>query len=105
MGNDAEAQRRKRDRDRAAGKQADRSPWPGEEWRADAACAGADTSLWYSYELVLVAAAQAVCAGCPVRSDCLTDAVNREEEHGMWGGVEERELRRMVRQRRRARAS
>lgn len=32
--------------------------------------------------------AQAVCAECPVRVQCLKDAKDRDEKHGIWGGVD-----------------
>lgn len=30
--------------------------------------------------------AVAICADCPVRGDCLADAVSRNERYGIWGG-------------------
>lgn len=33
------------------------------------------------------AAAKTVCARCPVWRECLTEAVERREEHGIWGGA------------------
>ncbi len=38
-------------------------------------------------------AAKAVCAGCPVRSECRTYALAQEELHGVWGGMTEDERR------------
>lgn len=32
------------------------------------------------------AAAIEICHGCPVRLECLDDAVSRNEQHGIWGG-------------------
>lgn len=40
--------------------------------------------------------AKAVCAGCSVRAECLDYAVSTGEHHGIWGGVTERERRRIV---------
>jgi hypothetical protein len=31
--------------------------------------------------------AEKVCRACPVRADCLLDALGRDEEFGMWGGL------------------
>lgn len=34
---------------------------------------------------------------CPVRLDCLWDAISREEPHGIWGGLSHRERNAIVR--------
>ena len=44
--------------------------------------------------------AKEVCAGCPVRQPCLEWALQDRERFGVWGGLTERERRRMLRQRR-----
>jgi WhiB family redox-sensing transcriptional regulator len=46
--------------------------------------------------------AKAVCAICPVRQLCLEHALNYRERDGVWGGLNERERRRLVRQRRKS---
>jgi WhiB family redox-sensing transcriptional regulator len=38
-----------------------------------------------------VEAAKRVCAGCPVRPQCLSYAETRGERHGVWGGLSEEE--------------
>lgn len=40
--------------------------------------------------------AKKVCAVCPVRLQCLTDALGRGETHGVWGGCDEVDLRRAL---------
>ena len=47
-----------------------------------------------------VRAAKAVCAGCPVRAPCLADGM--DTHHGIWGGLSERERRRVRRRERRS---
>ncbi len=37
------------------------------------------------------------CLGCPVRLECLVDALECEANHGVWGGLTERERRAMLR--------
>jgi len=37
--------------------------------------------------------ARAVCAGCPVREDCLAYALANRIHDGVWGGTSERERR------------
>lgn len=38
-------------------------------------------------------AAKLICAGCPVRDECLDFAIRTEQEHGIWGGMNPRERR------------
>lgn len=42
-----------------------------------------------------VAKARELCTGCPVRRDCLTDALRRGESWGVWGGFTAAERKRM----------
>lgn len=41
---------------------------------------------------------KATCSDCPVRLDCLADALDNRMEFGVWGGMTERERRRLLRQ-------
>lgn len=66
---------------------------------AYAACRDADTDLFYGYDRADVDEAKAICAGCPVRHDCLDHALETREPHGVWGGKDEFERNRMRRQR------
>ena len=43
--------------------------------------------------------AKAVCLGCPVRTECLADALDNGIEFGVWGGLTERERRALLRRR------
>jgi hypothetical protein len=47
------------------------------------------------------AAPKAVCGSCPVRTDCLVDALIARETQGVRGGLNERERRSLVRRVRR----
>ena len=48
------------------------------------------------------AVAKSFCARCPVRVECLEYALSTREAHGIWGGLNEMERRRMLRERARA---
>jgi WhiB family redox-sensing transcriptional regulator len=37
--------------------------------------------------------------GCPVRTECLADALDNRIEFGIWGGMTERERRALLRRR------
>lgn len=41
--------------------------------------------------------AKKLCAGCPVRSECLAEALDNEIQWGVWGGMTERERRALLR--------
>jgi WhiB family redox-sensing transcriptional regulator len=43
--------------------------------------------------------AKVVCHGCPVRAECLADALDNRVEFGVWGGMTERERRALLRRR------
>lgn len=68
------------------------------EWSTKAACRTTDPD-----ELFVQGAAQnrakTVCAGCPVRTECLADALDNRVEFGIWGGLTERERRALLRRR------
>ena len=62
------------------------------EWTKQALCAKqSDKDLWFSDEKnpeakERRAAATAICAACPVRKQCLTEALVNPPEHGIWAG-------------------
>ncbi|HEX4903329.1 MAG TPA: WhiB family transcriptional regulator [Acidimicrobiales bacterium] len=56
---------------------------------SQAACAvdgGALAHLFFSEELLDIADAKRICAGCPVLEPCLEGALARKEPQGVWGG-------------------
>lgn len=54
-------------------------------WRQKAACRGEPTSLFFSANSADYQRAHAICAKCPVRSEC-DDFANRTGQHGVWAG-------------------
>ena len=42
--------------------------------------------------------ARTICLGCQVRAECLAEAPDNRIEWGVWGGMPERERRRLLRQ-------
>lgn len=41
--------------------------------------------------------AKLVCSSCPVRTECLAEALDNQIEWGVWGGMTERERRALLR--------
>ena len=66
-------------------------------WQQNAACRGMDPAIFFPDLGNHNHAAKRVCAGCPVRIDCLEHALNAGEEFGIWGGLTEPERRRVTR--------
>ncbi len=72
---------------------------PEPAW-SQGACAGVDPELFFPGQGEDASAAKAVCQTCPIRTECLDYALDNAEKHGIWGGMSERERRRIRRQRR-----
>lgn len=68
------------------------------DWAAQGACRTTEPDV-----LFVQGAAQnrvkAMCMGCPVRTECLADALDNRTEFGVWGGMTERERRALLRKR------
>jgi WhiB family transcriptional regulator, redox-sensing transcriptional regulator len=75
----------------------------GWQWRA--ACRGEDSSTFFSPSeresnedrMAREARAKSICAGCPVRIDCLDYSLSVREPYGIWGGLNEQERRALIR--------
>ena len=62
-------------------------------WQRDAACAEIGGDWWFpELHAVIPPAVLRTCAGCPVRRDCLTFALDGGEEFGIWAGITGPEL-------------
>ena len=64
-------------------------------WRLDALCAETDPEAFFPEKGGSTREAKRVCSGCAVRSDCLEYALANDERFGIWGGLSERERRRV----------
>lgn len=62
-------------------------------WRDEAACRDADYALFFPPRGVSAEPARKICAGCPVRQPCLDFANHLVIEHGIWGGLTDKERR------------
>jgi WhiB family redox-sensing transcriptional regulator len=71
-------------------------------WRVLAACRGLDPELFFIERGESTTTAKAICRGCAVREECLEVAVVRPEKFGIWGGMSERERRKIRVARKRA---
>lgn len=67
-------------------------------WHRQAACRGAGPELFFPANGEPSEAARAICAGCPVRRPCTDTAMADAALWGVWGGLGERERRRLRRQ-------
>jgi WhiB family transcriptional regulator, redox-sensing transcriptional regulator len=70
----------------------------GSDWTARAACRTSDPDAMF-VQGAAQNRAKAVCLGCPVRTECLADALDNATEFGVWGGMTERERRALLRRR------
>jgi len=68
-----------------------------EPWTMRANCLGMADALFC--EAKDQREARKVCADCPVRLDCLVEALDNRIEWGIWGGMTERERRSLLRSR------
>jgi WhiB family redox-sensing transcriptional regulator len=83
----------------------DETPWA---WRYDEKCRGEDTEIFFpprdkALYKPIADRAKAICLGkdgkpaCPVRAQCLKEAIKNDELHGIFGGMSHRERNAMKR--------
>jgi WhiB family transcriptional regulator, redox-sensing transcriptional regulator len=74
----------------------DLSPVVGDaSWRLEALCAETDPEAFFPEKGGSTRDAKRVCSGCTVRAECLEFALANDERFGIWGGLSERERRRL----------
>ena len=49
-------------------------------------CHVGDPDMWFADSPTQLEQAKALCADCPIRLQCLNEALEREEPWGVWGG-------------------
>ena len=68
-------------------------------WQDYANCRVADADLFFPERGASTRRAKAICAACEVKPQCLAFAIRHGEKFGIWGGMSERERRRVRRER------
>jgi len=66
-----------------------------QDWAAQAACRASQPDKLFVRGAEQNKAKQ-VCGACPVRTECLAEALDNQIEWGVWGGMTERERRAKV---------
>ncbi len=66
-----------------------------EGWQERALCAQTDPEAFFPEKGGSTREAKKVCLTCEVRSDCLEAALFNDERFGIWGGLSERERRKL----------
>jgi WhiB family redox-sensing transcriptional regulator len=64
-------------------------------WQADALCAQTDPEAFFPEKGGSTRDAKKICASCEVRAQCLEYALKNDERFGIWGGLSERERRKL----------
>jgi len=64
-------------------------------WQERSLCAQTDPEAFFPEKGGSTREAKKVCVGCEVRSECLEYALANDERFGIWGGLSERERRKL----------
>lgn len=67
-------------------------------WQTDALCSQTDPEAFFPEKGGSTRDAKRICTSCDVRGECLEYALNNDERFGIWGGLSERERRKLKRQ-------
>ncbi|WP_081317242.1 WhiB family transcriptional regulator [Microbacterium testaceum] len=66
-------------------------------WQTDALCAQTDPEAFFPEKGGSTRDAKRICTSCDVKSECLEYALQNDERFGIWGGLSERERRKLKR--------
>lgn len=72
-------------------------PVTADQWQDRALCAQTDPEAFFPEKGGSTREAKKICLGCEVRHECLEYALAHDERFGIWGGLSERERRRLKR--------
>jgi WhiB family redox-sensing transcriptional regulator len=64
-------------------------------WQADSLCAQTDPEAFFPEKGGSTRDAKKICGSCDVRTQCLEYALMNDERFGIWGGLSERERRKL----------
>jgi WhiB family redox-sensing transcriptional regulator len=73
------------------------TPDDDDQWQERALCAQTDPEAFFPEKGGSTREAKRICLGCEVRDACLDYALAHDERFGIWGGLSERERRRLKR--------
>ncbi|HWH26748.1 MAG TPA: WhiB family transcriptional regulator [Pseudolysinimonas sp.] len=68
-------------------------------WQTDALCAQTDPEAFFPEKGGSTRDAKKICTTCEVKGQCLDYALQNDERFGIWGGLSERERRKLRRSR------
>lgn len=68
-----------------------------QSWQERSLCAQTDPEAFFPEKGGSTREAKKICVGCEVRAECLEYALANDERFGIWGGLSERERRRLKR--------
>ena len=66
-------------------------------WQEQSLCAQTDPEAFFPEKGGSTREAKRICIGCEVKHQCLDYALAHDERFGIWGGLSERERRRLKR--------
>jgi WhiB family redox-sensing transcriptional regulator len=64
-------------------------------WQTDSLCAQTDPEAFFPEKGGSTRDAKKICGSCEVRNQCLEYALQNDERFGIWGGLSERERRKL----------
>jgi WhiB family transcriptional regulator, redox-sensing transcriptional regulator len=65
------------------------------DWFDDGLCAQTDPEVFFPEKGGSTKDAKKVCLACPIQPECREYALTHEERFGVWGGLSEKERRRL----------
>ena len=64
-------------------------------WQSESLCAQTDPEAFFPEKGGSTRDAKKICGSCEVRAECLEYALQNDERFGIWGGLSERERRKL----------